>query len=740
MGSLVPPINLNGSCSAVFNNTLYAYSPDGFVTLPMQPGAQWTKLAPGVSVQDAQCLSVDDSTTPAFYVVGGRPNGTEASYPGFQRFAYDTQTWETITLPAPVAQNRIYHGIAYLADSAQILMYAGSQDPNNNNPSSQTFLLSTTPPFTVLSFVSVAPPLSGPIIMPWNTSHAIMAGGSTTSKELYLFGPGGWSDLGTSLPEPVTNPAAQYCSMLTGDDSSKVLQLYNLGVVPNTVERYMLWTDGQVQPPGVVPGAPTRRRRDLTISSWPAYNSTDAPMTTRSGYSVAQAPNGYAVIVGGSANQPVAIFDQKQNGWVNPTAVFGQAALKPTASPTAHNATATMAAKPANSGNVEPQNKALTVLGGTLGGVLGLAAVLVIILVLVRWSSDRAERRAARRRELTEKDDRLSFADQGAAFMREAGGRVDMNGSMTSLQIISNKPVGGPRVAHRRGQLSDDSTLELVRNSHPIGEADMAEMGCMAGGDAAARGGVAAAAAVGVPPDTPLRAEQSRSAGWSQYFADNNLTNLAAAPSTAPSQRSSDASDSEYDESRRPSGMRPLDVGHGAIARVGQAAGPGRAISTSTYDRSTHHWSVLSEEDPLPGQQGGQGNRRSSVMTQFPTVGGGPVFGNAFANKNAAVSSSTSSSDPAAAAGAANLLGSSPPNFSSRDFPMPRAYQTTTNTTQGVGMPVFPTPTAAPGRSSPAGGGLGPLPMPVGQRGPVLRKMTGDEDMSWLNINAGRAM
>jgi hypothetical protein len=256
----------------------------------------------------------------------------------------------------------------------------------------------------------------------------------------------------------------------------------------------------------------------------------------------------------------------------------------------------------------------------------------------------------------------------------------------------------------------------------------MAEVDRMAGGS---RGGATSAA-----PDTPLRAEQSRSAGWSEYFADNNLTNLAAAPSSGASQRSSDLSDSEYDESRRPSGMRPLDVAVPAVA-VGRGTVAGRAISTSTYDRSTHHWSVLSEEDPIPGQSG-QGNRRSSVMTQFPTVGGGPVFGNAFASKSMQNSGGGSgggsggSSSAAAAAGAANLLGSSPPNFSARDFPMPRAYQTTTNTTQGVGMPVF-SPTAA--------GGISPLPAPgPGQRGPVLRKMTGDEDMSWLNINAGRAM
>jgi hypothetical protein len=169
--------------------------------------------------------------------------------------------------------------------------------------------------------------------------------------------------------------------------------------------------------------------------------------------------------------------------------------------------------------------------------------------------------------------------------------------------------------------------------------------------------------------------------------------------------------------------MRPLDVAVPAVA-VGRGTVTGRAISTSTYDRSTHHWSAVSEEDPLPG---GQGNRRSSVLTQFPTVGGGPVFGNAFAAKSAQGGSAS------AAAGAANLLGSSPPNFSSRDFPMPRAYQTTTNTTQGVGMPVF-SPTTAPGS-----GGISPMPVP-GQRGPVLRKMTGDEDMSWLNINAGRPM
>ncbi len=56
-------------------------------------------------------------------------------------------------------------------------------------------------------------------------------------------------------------------------------------------------------------------------------------------------------------------------------------------------------------------------------------------------------------------------------------------------------------------------------------------------------------------------------------------------------------------------------------------------------------------------------------------------------------------------------------------------------------VPVFPASTVAPGRDSPAAGAVSRLPVPVGQRGgPVLRKMTGDEDMSWLNINAGRPM
>jgi hypothetical protein len=379
-------------------------------------------------------------------------------------------------------------------------------------------------------------------------------------------------------------------------------------------------------------------------------------------------------------------------------------------------ATATASA----SSSAEPKNKALTVLGGTLGGILGLAAILVVILLLLRWSADRAERQHLKRREQNEKENRLSFADQGASFMHEAGGRIDMNDSVTSLQILTNR--AGP--GHRRAQPSDSSTLGLVQHSRPAGKTDAVEMDRMG---AAERSGPSDTQ--DNSPDAPVgRSEQSRSAGWSQYFADNNLTNLAAAPSSGPSLRSSDMSNSEYDESRRPSGMRPLDLnlgprfgatagaaskggngGNGGNGDNGDNGAAGRAISTSTYDRS--HWSELSEEDPLPNQR--ISNGRSSTMTQFPTVGSGPVFGNAFAKDSTALSTS-------------------PPNYSSRDFPMPRVYQAP-QTGQSVGLPAFP-------KAGETRRDVGKPQPNRTSRGPVIRKMTGSEDMSWLNINSGRPM
>jgi hypothetical protein len=754
MGAPTPPLDLSASCSAIYNNTLFVFSQAGFQSLSLTQGAQWQVLSPGVSVQGGVCvnaLSQNDSAS-ALYIVGGAANSSQSNFPGFQKYTYSTQKWDIIVPQVPVSQNRQKHGAAYLNQSSSIVVYAGSQDPSNQNPSSQTFLLSTIPPYTVLSFTSIAPPLTHPMVMPFNDTHAVMVGGDDDNKAVWVFGPNGWSNLRTSLPEAITNDMTMQCTITTGDDGSKVLEKYDLGVSPNTVTQYLLSANGQVSPVAIVlgngggnPGSP-KQKRGATANNWPVYNASGAPTTPRSGYSIAQDSNGLAVIAGGGpANDPVQIFQEKQNDWVNVNTIFGsQAPLAPSSSSTPSPKPSQTTGAPTATTTVstsEPKSKAVKILGGALGGVIGFAALLVIILLLIRCMRDRKQRKEEARRAATEKENRLSFADQGADFMRDAqGARKDQNthsmvGSISSLQIFSGKAITG----HRRGQPSDSSQIGLVQHKSAIGgTTDDLEM-ARVNNDRLSPPSTANTR-VNSPYDAEggaLAGPLDRSTGWSQYFNNNQpVTNLAA-PSAGntggrnsqtflhpTSVRSSDLSGSDYDDAPPPglalSGMRPLDVNLGP--RFGapqptqqQQYALGRAISTSSYDQS--HWSVLSED---------RESHNSSLLTAFPAYNTGPgPAGNAFARPDNPLTSPNRPVSPLNSGVAAP--GTNP---TARDFPMPRAYfPPNPAPPPSGGLPAFP-------RSGDRRRDVeSPLPKPE-PRGPVIRKMTGNEDMSWLNINA----
>jgi hypothetical protein len=699
----------------------------------LSQGADWQVLSPGISVQGGQCVNANGpNTSPALYIVGGRANSTQSNFPGLQRYVYASQTWETITPEVPVSQNRANHGAAFLNQSSSIVVYAGSQDPSNTNPSSQTFLIATTPPYNVLSFTSIAPPVTQPMLMPWNDTHAVMIGGNDNNKSVWVFSQAGWADLGTSLTQPITNEMTMQCTITTGDDGTKVLEMYNMGVSPNTVTSYLLFANGQPAPPGLFlgTGTPTngriKRKRQVTLSNWPQYNATGAPTTTRSGFSIAQAPNGIAVISGGGpANDPIQIFSERQNDWVDITSVFGnQTPLKPTttASGTPSSTSATSAASTSSSA-LGPSNKALTVLGGALGGVLGFAAILILILLLLRWHADQRRRKEKERREANEKENRLSFADQGAAFMEEAhgvrgpqGNTDSVVGSISSLQIFGSKSAQN---GHRRGQPSDSSQLGLVQHKSPLGANDV-EMNRV---NNERLSPPSTATRVNSPYDaegSATGAPLDRSTGWSQYFNNNqNVTNLmpsAAAGAVAGqtflhgnSARTSNVSGSEYDSSsRHPSNnVRPLDLDFGPRFTASSNPQAARQISTSSYDHS--HWSVLSED---------RNSHNSSILTAFPSMGSGPA-GNAFARPDNPLTGANRPVSP-----------TSSPQPTARDFPMPRAYfPPNPAPPPTTGLPAFPR--ALDIRRAPES----PLPNAT-PRGPVLRKMTGSEDMSWLNINA----
>src|SRR5690242_10824633 len=124
----LPAVPLVDSCSTIYNNTLYTYSADAFQALPLHEGATWEQLPGGVSVTGGVCVHVDsfnELSPTALYIVGGNANSTQTSYQGLQRFVFEENSWESISLSSPVTQSRLNHNAIYLNASSSILIYAG---------------------------------------------------------------------------------------------------------------------------------------------------------------------------------------------------------------------------------------------------------------------------------------------------------------------------------------------------------------------------------------------------------------------------------------------------------------------------------------------------------------------------------------------------------------------------------------------------------------------------------------
>ncbi|KAF2120981.1 hypothetical protein BDV96DRAFT_484876 [Lophiotrema nucula] len=586
MGLPTPIFPLSGHCSVVYNDTLYVYSPAGFQALELSEGAKWKALPMDISLTGAQCVKAipSDVANPAqLYIVGGSPNATvtEWNYPGLMHYTFATKKWDWVRPESWVTQNRQNHAAVYLNASQSLLVYSGSQTAGSTGPSSETFLISTVEPFTVRSSPSNgAPPSVKPMLIPWDLDTAVMIGGGASNQAVFTFnGDAGWQDLGVTLTAPIANQDTTQCTVVSGDDGSKVLETFDMSVTPNKVTRVaLLNSGGTVAAPGTIVGDKTKR---VTIADWPAYNGTLAPTATRTGYSIAQDDNGVAVITGGSDEDPLCIFDQKANSWVNATELFAgqQVVIQSTpsstasttstlplssTSPSAATSSAAAAASPVTAPN--NKNRMLTVLGATLGAIFGIAAILILLLFCLKYR--KAKNKKNQQSGYIEKD-RLSFADRGAEFMSEAGGSVgqnysaSMNASHTSLAIIS-----GGKTAHKRGLGplgSDASTAGLVHKKSPLGYTEPVELSKFDLKPEPVAERLVRQNSAARPIQKALG--RSRSSGWSKYFANNEATNLAHMPSqrsTYASERSSTNSQSMYTDSRmysQPSqAPAPLDI------------------------------------------------------------------------------------------------------------------------------------------------------------------------------------
>jgi hypothetical protein len=586
-----PQYPLVDACSTLFNNTLYTYTSEAFQSLPVQKGAQWSELPMGVPVTGGVCVKStpkNNTAAAALYIVGGTSNSTD--YPGLQRFTFADGTWETIHPTVAVTQNRLWHNAVYLNTSDSILVYAGSQD-GSQHPSSQTFTIQASEPYTVLAYEAIAPPAISPLLMQWSESKAIYIGGSETNTKAMIFSPSlSWVDSNATLAAPLYNISTVKAVVINGDDGSKNLYTFDMSVSPNGVNRTILVdADGnpvQNAKPIVEArdsatdleerSAQLMERGNLTVADWPVYNDTFAPSSTRTSYTICADQSGLVVISGGNEDDVLCMFKARDNCWANATSVLGSSKAATvqglgTAATTASSASQASSSTGASDNGESPFP--VKILGAVLGSILGVAIILIAILALLRWTKKRRQYADAghqrRSSGIPNEKDNMDFADRGypqTSSARQYLGHASQasQGSFSSMAILMG------RYGHKRGgdkgngsQESDSSSQFNKKYKTAISKPIPQEQPMtMRAGPARQDKGVSFAAAEEAAP-TPKprgstrggrRGSTRRSSGWNRYWSGGSAMNILGFGSKRTTYEGSDrSSDSHYSDQRLPS-------------------------------------------------------------------------------------------------------------------------------------------------------------------------------------------
>ncbi|KAE9381565.1 hypothetical protein N431DRAFT_321748 [Stipitochalara longipes BDJ] len=583
-----PQYPLVDACSTLFNNTLYTYTSEAFQSLPLTKGASWSELPMGVAVTGGVCVKStpkNNTDAAALYIVGGTSNSTD--YPGLQRFTFSDGAWETIRPTVPVTQNRLWHNAVYLNTSDTILVYAGSQD-GSQHPSSQTFTIQASEPYTVLAYEAIAPPAISPLLMQWTESKAIFIGGSDTNTKAMVFSPSlSWVDSNATLAAPLYSTSAVKAVVINGDDGSKNLYTFDMSVSPNGVNRTILIdADGnpvQNAKPIVEArhelderSAQLMERGNLTVADWPTYNDTFAPSSTRTSYTICADQSGLVLISGGNEDDVLCMFKARDNCWANATAVLGSKAATVQgigANPTTTTSSASQSATSTGTASTGDSPFPVKILGAVLGSTVLVAIILIALLALFRWRKKRRQFNDAghqrRSSGIPDEKDSMDFADKGypqVSSARQYLGHEPQSsqGSFSSMAILMG------RYGHKRGgdkgsgSLGSDSSSQFNKKyktaiSKPIPqEQPMA----MRAGPAREEKGVSFAAA-DEPAPTPKprgstrggrRGSTRRSSGWNRYWSGGSAMNILGFGSKRTTYEGSDrSSDSQYSEQRLPS-------------------------------------------------------------------------------------------------------------------------------------------------------------------------------------------
>ena len=535
----VPSVPLNNHCSVIYNETLYAYQSNAFQSLSLRNGSLWNQLPMGVSLNGATCVQGVADGDDALFVIGGAANASSQSYSGLQIYNFQDRKWTTASPQMMVTQNRLDHGSTYLNSTSSILIYGGFQN-GIYLPTSETFTISTQSPHLVKSFPSTAPPVTQPIVLPWNSSHAVLLGGTPENREVWLFSEAyGWGQLDITLPIDLQNISAVQAAIINTADGMNILEIFDESVSPNQISTFTL--QGANSQSFLDSGASTSiwssmstsetqqsttgQRRDVTLSDLPPYNSSLAPKATRNGFSLAQDPSGLVIISGGNNQQPLAIFNQTGNQWVDAAQFFDTPSPTtpfPSESVTAEPTSITSTTSPPNPSSARDHR--LLIVGAVLGAVFGTAALLVAILILLRILRQRRNKNyKGRTSRYPSNPKQMDFASPGAEFTSSVGGsfgRSNHNASNSVQTAAPYVPRGSQQTKrglfHKSGDSNGSAKSFFNRSKSPLISSPIPEPTLHA-----------------TSPDRPEqilldapspepRTEPRTDEGWSKYFANNN--------------------------------------------------------------------------------------------------------------------------------------------------------------------------------------------------------------------------
>ncbi|KAL8705444.1 MAG: hypothetical protein Q9201_001425 [Fulgogasparrea decipioides] len=627
-----PPVALKDHCSVIYNTTLFTYQADAFQALELKDGGTWSKLPLGVSTKGSTCVVGATDGEDSLFVIGGSTAGSQKDYSGMQYYSFKTKKWETCNTVDSVAKNRLQHGSAFLSQSSSILIYGGSQDGNWDQPSAQTFLVSATPPYSVQAFNSKAPPVVNPLMMPWNTTHALMLGGDPQNTELFTFGqPDGWQRLAVSLKQGLPNSNQVQATIMDGSDGSKLLELFNLNTSPNQISTLLLkqptTTTGAGQPSGTQPSSPTsgslRKRKRATLADRPAYNSTLAPQQTRDGFSLAQDPQTGLVVASGGNNQDIlCMFNQTGNQWVDASQFFGVSKQDTPASPTTTQSPISSLtgqppppSNPPATSSTNGTHHSLTILGATLGAIFGVAALLLLLLLLLRCVRRRREKQHNRRPGGYPLDDKhdMDFMDRGDDHMRGADGSFGHkhahSGNSTASAAAADSRAGSAQSKrgffHKASGSGGSAKSFFSRSKSPTHPPPVISEPILHPPP-----GERSFSSQPMASPEP-RTEPRTDVGWSKYWAHNSNTNLggnaldrhesaASHPTAYTSGSHSDYTTSASTNRHESAEVQPLDIRSSQIPSNPRVVSPTSGLPLPGLALSHSNHGVVGPEPPSP--------------------------------------------------------------------------------------------------------------------------------------------